>query len=92
MCPAQRVCNKHDADYYPRFKQWADDYFYCKHRDQRRGLGGIFFDDLNDRPQNEASTYALSEDLMRISLSVPKQVALLLLHCLMHCKLGYLHY
>ena len=68
MCPAQRVCNKHDPDYYPRFKQWADEYFYCKHRDQRRGLGGIFFDDLNDRPQNEASTCALSEDLMRISL------------------------
>ena len=54
--PAQRVCDKHDPAYYPRFKQWADEYFYCKHRDQRRGLGGIFFDDLNDRPQNEAST------------------------------------
>ena len=49
----QAVCDKHDPAYYPRFKQWADDYFYCKHRDQRRGLGGIFFDDLNDRPQDE---------------------------------------
>lgn len=49
----QRVCDKHDPAYYPRFKQWADEYFYCKHRDQRRGLGGIFFDDLNDRPQDE---------------------------------------
>lgn len=49
----QRVCDKHDPAYYPRFKQWADEYFYCKHRDQRRGLGGIFFDDLNDRPQDD---------------------------------------
>ena len=57
LWPAQRVCNKHDPSYYPRFKQWADEYFYCKHRDQRRGLGGIFFDDLNDRPQSEASNF-----------------------------------
>lgn len=51
----QRVCDKHDPEYYPRFKQWADEYFYCKHRDQRRGLGGIFFDDLNNKPQDEVS-------------------------------------
>ena len=51
--PTQRVCDAHDPAYYPRFKQWADDYFLCKHRGQRRGLGGIFFDDLNDRPQDE---------------------------------------
>ena len=54
----QRVCDKHNPAYYPRFKQWADEYFYCKHRDQRRGLGGIFFDDLNDRPQDEVSVNA----------------------------------
>ena len=49
----QRVCDAHDPGFYPRFKQWADDYFLCKHRGQRRGLGGIFFDDLNDRPQDD---------------------------------------
>ena len=53
MLVLQRVCDKHNPQYYPKFKQWADEYFYCKHRDQRRGLGGIFFDDLNDRPQDE---------------------------------------
>lgn len=43
------VCDRHDPNYYPKFKQWADDYFLIQHRGERRGLGGIFFDDLNDR-------------------------------------------
>ncbi len=42
----EQVCNKHNQAYYPRFKQWADDYFYIKHRKETRGVGGIFFDHL----------------------------------------------
>ena len=41
------VCDKHDATYYPKFKAWCDKYFYIPHRGECRGIGGIFFDDLD---------------------------------------------
>ncbi|KAI3692687.1 hypothetical protein L6452_32508 [Arctium lappa] len=47
----KNACDKFDPSFYPKFKKWCDDYFYIKHRDERRGLGGIFFDDLNDYDQ-----------------------------------------
>ena len=40
------VCDQHDASYYQEFKKWADDYFFIKHRNETRGVGGIFFDYL----------------------------------------------
>lgn len=43
----KNICDKHDLDFYPKFKNWADDYFYIKHRKETRGIGGIFFDHLN---------------------------------------------
>ena len=41
------ACDAHDAAYYPRFKAWADEYFFIPHRGRARGVGGIFYDDLN---------------------------------------------
>lgn len=38
------TCDRHHADYYPVFKLWCDEYFYLKHRQETRGVGGIFFD------------------------------------------------
>lgn len=45
----KQVCDRHDPEFYSKFKKWADEYFLIKHRGETRGLGGIFFDDLNDR-------------------------------------------
>ncbi|HXB39203.1 MAG TPA: oxygen-dependent coproporphyrinogen oxidase [Bacteroidia bacterium] len=42
------ICDKHHLSYYPKFKKWADDYFFIPHRNETRGIGGIFFDRLVD--------------------------------------------
>lgn len=44
----KEVCDLHDANYYPKFKEWADNYFFIEHRDEMRGIGGIFFDQLKE--------------------------------------------
>ena len=45
---AKQVCDQFGSDVYPKFKKWCDDYFYIKFRNQQRGVGGLFFDDLNE--------------------------------------------
>ena len=45
---ARDACQPFGDDIYPPYKQWCDEYFYLKHRDETRGVGGLFFDDLNE--------------------------------------------
>ncbi len=44
---AKNACDPFGPSIYPKYKKWADDYFYLKHRQEPRGIGGLFFDDLN---------------------------------------------
>jgi coproporphyrinogen III oxidase len=45
---AKAACEPFGEEVYPRYKQWCDDYFFLKHRNETRGVGGLFFDDLNE--------------------------------------------
>lgn len=47
------TCDQFNPDYYPKFKKWADDYFFIKHRNETRGIGGIFFDRLSSKDDSE---------------------------------------
>ncbi|KAK2841457.1 hypothetical protein Q7C36_013036 [Tachysurus vachellii] len=54
------ACDKHNPQYYPNFKKWCDRYFYIRHRNETRGIGGIFFDDLDSPSQEEAFSFVKS--------------------------------
>ncbi len=59
-----QTCTRHHHEYYDRFKKWADDYFYIRHRKETRGIGGIFFDHLKpDDNQSKEEVFAFVKDV-----------------------------
>ena len=60
-------CDKHNSDYYPRYKAWADEYFMIKHRNFARGVGGIFYDDHNTGDWE--ADFAFTQDVGRSFLA-----------------------
>lgn len=71
----RKACAAHSPDYYPRFKAWADEYFFIPHRGRARGVGGIFYDDLNtgDWEADFAFTKAVGEAFLPAFLPVTER-------------------
>jgi coproporphyrinogen III oxidase len=63
----QEACDAHDPSYYPRFKKWADDYFWIPHRNVHRGVGGIFYDHLEG---NFDANFAFTRDVGEAFLKI----------------------
>ena len=61
------ICDKYDKSYYPTFKRWCDDYFYLPHREEPRGVGGIFFDYLCNEDWDK--DFSFVQDIGSIFLS-----------------------
>ncbi|MBI3509606.1 MAG: oxygen-dependent coproporphyrinogen oxidase [Bacteroidetes bacterium] len=56
----KKVCDKFDAKFYPCFRKNADEYFFIKHRNETRGIGGIFFDRLADRSKEDLFEFVMA--------------------------------
>ncbi|MEM8770684.1 MAG: oxygen-dependent coproporphyrinogen oxidase [Pseudomonadota bacterium] len=68
-----KACNAHDATFFPKFKQWCDEYFHLPHRDEPRGVGGVFYD-RHDTGDWEADL-AFTQDVGKAFLEIyPKLV------------------
>ena len=69
----QAACDKHDADYYPRFKDECEKYFFLPHRNETRGTGGIFYDHLDSG--NWDADFAFTQDVGRAFLKAYPEIA-----------------
>ena len=67
----RRACDAHGADYYDRCSRWCDEYFFIKHRNETRGVGGIFYDYFDN---NWASDFAFTQDVGRAFLDVYPEI------------------
>jgi coproporphyrinogen III oxidase len=68
----KEACDKHNPTYYPEFKAWCDKYFYLPHRQEPRGIGGIFYDNINT--SHWESDFAFTQDVGRAFLNIYPQI------------------
>ncbi|XP_022440053.1 oxygen-dependent coproporphyrinogen-III oxidase, mitochondrial [Delphinapterus leucas] len=73
----KKACDQHGPDLYPKFKKWCDDYFFIAHRGERRGIGGIFFDDLDSPSKEEVFCFVQS----CAQAVIPSYIPLVKKHC-----------
>jgi coproporphyrinogen III oxidase len=66
----KKVCDRFDIGFYDKFKKWADDYYFLPHRNETRGVGGIFFDRLKPGEKNNFDT--LFEFTCELAATYPK--------------------
>jgi coproporphyrinogen III oxidase len=57
---AREACTPFGDEVYPRYKKWCDEYFYIRHRNEPRGIGGLFFDDLNEGGFEKCCAFMIS--------------------------------
>ncbi len=68
----EEACDAHDESYYPKFKKWCDEYFYLPHRGEARGVGGIFYDNLNTGDWEK--DFAFTQDVGRAFLGIYPEI------------------
>jgi len=69
----KNACDRHDAGYYAKFKKWCDDYFYLPHRQETRGVGGIFFDQLTGGARDFAFVKDAGDSFLEAYLPIVKR-------------------
>lgn len=71
----KKMCDEHDKTYYPRFKEECDKYFFIKHRNESRGVGGIFYDYLyNNSTTDFDKNFSFTQDVGKIFLDIYPQI------------------